>query len=158
MLAPETGVAKLQGDAHDRQSTGHRAARPNTGADGNAGRDNDFGVDGDHRGQLRHRQVTVITREGWEAACAELGQQLPWTTRRANILVEGLALAEATGRTIRIGEVALTITGETDPCSRMEEQVPGLRDALTPEWRGGVTCDVAHGGEVAVGHGALLEG
>lgn len=116
------------------------------------------GVDGDHRGQLRRRQVTVITREGWEAACAELGQQLPWTTRRANILVEGLALAEATGRTIRIGEVALTITGETDPCSRMEEQVPGLCDALTPEWRGGVTCDVAHGGEVAVGDGAQLEG
>lgn len=116
------------------------------------------GVDGDHRGQLRCRQVTVITREGWEAACAELGQQLPWTTRRANILVEGLALAEATGRTIRIGEVALTITGETDPCSRMEEQAPGLCDALTPEWRGGVTCDVAHGGEVAVGDGARLEG
>lgn len=115
------------------------------------------GVDGDHRGQLRRRQVTVITREGWEAACADLGQALPWTTRRANILVEGLALAEATGRTIRIGEVALRITGETDPCSRMEEQAPGLRQALTPDWRGGVTCDVAQGGEVAIGDGARLE-
>lgn len=116
------------------------------------------GVDGDHRGRLRRRQVTVITREGWDAACADLGRELPWTLRRANILVEGLALAEATGRTIRIGEVALTITGETDPCSRMEEQAPGLREVLTPEWRGGVTCDVARGGEVAVGDEAQLEG
>lgn len=115
------------------------------------------GVDGDHRGQLPRRQVTVIAREGWEAACADLGRALPWTTRRANILVEGLALAEATGRTIRIGEVALAITGETDPCSRMEEQAQGLRDALAPEWRGGVTCEVAQGGEIAVGDRARLE-
>lgn len=116
------------------------------------------GVEGDHRGQLRNRQVTVITREGWEAACADLGRELPWTTRRANILVEGLALAEATGRTLRIGEATLRITGETDPCSRMEEQASGLRDALTPEWRGGVTCAVVRDGRIAVGDAVRLEG
>ena len=40
---------------------------------------------------------------------------------------------------------------ETDPCSRMDEQHAGLRDALTPDWRGGVCCRVIAGGNVAVG-------
>ena len=114
------------------------------------------GVEGDLRGTLRDRQVTVLTREGWRAACASLGSELPWTTRRANVLVEGLALAEEVGKTIRIGSVALLITDETDPCLRMEEQVAGLRDALAPEWRGGVTCRVTAGGSIAVGDAAAL--
>ena len=116
------------------------------------------GIDGDCRGALPKRQVTLLTREGWEAACAALGEDLPWTTRRANILVEGLALAATEGRTVHIGDVALRITGETDPCVRMEEQAAGLREALAPEWRGGVTCEVTHGGAIAVGDGARLEG
>lgn len=115
------------------------------------------GLEGDVRGQLRGRQVTVLTREGWDAACADLGEALPWTTRRANLLLEGLALPQEAGGTIRIGDVALRITGETDPCSRMEEQAAGLQDALAPDWRGGVTCEVAHGGEIAIGDAARLE-
>ena len=114
------------------------------------------GVEGDLRGALRDRQVTVLTHEGWQAACESLDAELPWTTRRANVLVEGVALAEQVGKTIRIGDVALLITGETDPCLRMEEQVSGLRDALAPEWRGGVTCRVTAGGSIAVGDAAVL--
>lgn len=114
------------------------------------------GVEGDRRGALRGRQVTVLTQEGWQAACADVGDELPWTTRRANMLLEGLALAEKVGKTIRIGDVALLITGETDPCERMEEQVAGLRAALAPEWRGGVTCRVTAGGSIAVGDAVAL--
>ena len=116
------------------------------------------GIDGDCRGTLPKRQVTLLTREGWQAACAALGEELPWTTRRANILVEGLALAATEGSTVHIGDVALRITGETDPCTRMEEQAAGLREALAPEWRGGVTCEVTQGGAIAVGDVARLEG
>ena len=114
------------------------------------------GVEGDLRGALKDRQVTVLAHESWQAACNDLGSELPWTTRRANVLVEGLTLAEQTGKTIRIGDVTLLITGETDPCVRMEEQAAGLRDALAPEWRGGVTCRVTAGGSIAVGDAALL--
>lgn len=116
----------------------------------------DSGVDGDIRGQLPGRQVTVLSQESWQAACADLGQELPWTTRRANILVRGLQLKETVGKTIRIGSLALEVTDETDPCSRMEEQAAGLRAALTPEWRGGVTCRVVSGGTVRVGDAVEL--
>ena len=116
----------------------------------------DSGVDGDHRGQLRNRQVTVLSQESWNAACADLGRQLPWTTRRANILVQGLQLQETIGKTIRIGSLVLEITDETNPCTRMEEQSAGLRAALTAQWRGGVTCRVASGGTIRVGDAAEL--
>jgi MOSC domain-containing protein YiiM len=116
------------------------------------------GIEGDSRGKPDARQVTVLTREAWEAACAELGQAPDWTTRRANILIEGLRVEGKPGRIIRIGEVELEITGETDPCNRMDEQVPGLRQALTPDWRGGVTCRVRHDGNIAVGDAVSLSG
>ena len=48
------------------------------------------GVAGDARGKRPGRHVTVVFREGWDAACRELGVDLPWTTRRANLLVEGV--------------------------------------------------------------------
>jgi MOSC domain-containing protein YiiM len=113
------------------------------------------GLAGDHRGpKYPKRRITVIAREAWEAALAELPADaagLPWTARRANLLVEGVCLPRAVGGVVQIGPVVLEITGETNPCERMEEAWPGLLEALTPEWRGGVTCSVVEGGEIALG-------
>ena len=109
----------------------------------------DGGVADDLRGRSGRRQVTVLSLESWQAACRELGRELPWTTRRANLLVTGVDLAAAGG--LRIGEVELEVTGETEPCERMEEACPGLRAALTPAWRGGVTCRVLQPGTLAPG-------
>lgn len=109
------------------------------------------GCAGDSRGKPGDRQVTVMAREDWEAACGELARELPWTTRRANLLVEGLPLRETTGLQLTIGNVVLEITGETDPCGRMDELAPGLCGALQPNWRGGVCCRVLQAGVVSVG-------
>ena len=111
------------------------------------------GLDGDWRARLRNRGVTVIAREAWEAALADWDEpkDLPWTTRRANLLVEDIDLPQEPGRLLQVGNVVLRITGETDPCERMEEQCAGLMAALTPDWRGGVTCYVVQGDEVAIG-------
>ena len=40
---------------------------------------------------------------------------------------------------------------EVDPCFRMDEQVEGLKAALTPDWRGGVGCTVLQNGSVSIG-------
>ncbi len=46
------------------------------------------------------------------------------------------------------------MTGETVPCRLMNEVSEGLRDALKPEWRGGITgavinnCSVKKGDSV----------
>jgi MOSC domain-containing protein YiiM len=109
------------------------------------------GVARDFRGSPGNRQVTVISADAWRQVCGELGSEIPWTTRRANLLVDNLELPRQAGAEIRIGDVLLRVTGETDPCSRMEEQCAGLKAALQPDWRGGVCCRVLVGGDVAIG-------
>ena len=108
------------------------------------------GVAGDARGGRAGRQVTVVFREGWEAACRDLGVELPWTTRRANLLVEGVPVPRQ-GRRLVIGDAVLEVTQETQPCQVMEAAHRGLRAALTPEWRGGVCCRVVQGGTIRIG-------
>lgn len=109
------------------------------------------GVADDGRGSPGERQVTVLSREAWRAACAEVGAELPWTLRRANLLVSGLELEASQGGRLEIGGTTLEVTGETDPCRVMDRQHPGLRAVLEPNWRGGVTCRVVCGGAIAVG-------
>jgi MOSC domain-containing protein YiiM len=109
------------------------------------------GVEGDARGRKPDRQVTVLFRESWDDACRDLGAQLPWITRRANLLVEGVPAPQQAGGKIRIGEVTLAIVLETDPCHLMEKAHSGLKAALTPNWRGGVCCNVISGGTVRIG-------
>ena len=108
------------------------------------------GIAGDARGGRAGRQVTVVFREGWEAACRDLGVELPWTTRRANLLIEGVDVPRE-GRRIHIGSTVLEVTQETQPCQVMEAAHRGLREALTPDWRGGVCCRVVQGGTIRVG-------
>ncbi len=97
------------------------------------------------------RQVTILFKDSWEAACAELNVDLPWTTRRANVYVDGILPLDCVGKMLQIGSALLEVTGETRPCHVMEAAQPGLRAALEPEWRGGVTCRVLQGGDVQHG-------
>ena len=115
------------------------------------------GVARDSRGRPGKRQVTIVSAGAWREACRELGREVPWTARRANLLVDGIELPETTGCILRIGPVKLLINGEVDPCSRMDEQYAGLTRALQPAWRGGVACTVLEGGVVALGDSVTLE-
>jgi len=110
------------------------------------------GIVGDFRGSQRDRQITILSESAWHRACAEVGAELPWTVRRANLLVDGIEFDESfVGKRLRIGEIELEITGETDPCSRMDAQHAGLTAALVPEWRGGVCCKVLKPGDLRIG-------
>ncbi len=109
------------------------------------------GVANDFRGKPGKRQVTILTQEGWQTACTEAGVELPWSERRANLLIAGLDLEACGGAVIRIGAVKLLITRETDPCQRMEEAHPGLYEGMAKHWRGGVCCQVLEAGQIAVG-------
>lgn len=110
------------------------------------------GVAGDTRGRPGPRQVTVLSAASWLKACAIAGTDLPWLARRANILVDGLELRDATGAVLHLGDdIELRVTGELDPCQRMDAASPGLRRALADDWRGGVTCRVQRGGWLSVG-------
>jgi MOSC domain-containing protein YiiM len=118
----------------------------------------EFGVEGDRNGGKTKRQVTLIEAADWTAALSEVGGDLPWWERRANLLVEDFDLPQRDGVRLRVGEqVVLEIKIEVAPCERMEELHPGLREALVPDWRGGAGAQVIAGGTVSVGDEIRIE-
>jgi len=97
------------------------------------------------------RQVTIIEREAWDRMMEELACDLDPSTRRANLLVNGISLAESREQILKIGDVQIRILGETRPCERMEEAQPGLQAAMRPNWGGGAYGEVLNDGEISLG-------
>ncbi len=102
-------------------------------------------------GRKAERGLFLLASGQWAEVTRELDADLPWHTRRANVLVESDSLTHLVGRTIRIGEAEVAITKESGPCARMDELHSGLREALKPNCRGGVYGHIVNGGMIRVG-------
>src|ERR1041384_2225295 len=61
------------------------------------------------------RQITIIEQEIWQSLMTNLDSSLPPSTRRANLLVSGIKLANSNGRILKIGLCRISIFGETRP-------------------------------------------
>ena len=101
--------------------------------------------------QGRRRPVTLIEREKWDGLMRELQASISPTARRANLMISGVGLTQSRDRILRIGACRLRIAGETRPCERMEEALPGLQQAMKVDWAGGVFAEVLDNGSIAVG-------
>jgi len=97
------------------------------------------------------RQVTILSSARWAAIMAELGADLDPGARRANLYVSGLDLEESRERILRLGGCRLRVLGETRPCERMDQALPGLQEALRAHWGGGAYAEVLDAGEISVG-------
>jgi MOSC domain-containing protein YiiM len=103
------------------------------------------------------RGITLIDLKQWNDVRRDLNAPgLPWHTRRANVLVDGLRMADLIGRTIRIGPVEVQVNAETKPCGMMDDLHAGLRAALQPDCRGGVCGRIVRGGTISVDDQVLL--
>lgn len=97
------------------------------------------------------RQISIVDADAWRRACEALGRDIDPIERRGNLLVRGLDLARTRGRVLAVGAVRMRVFAETKPCERMDEAAPGLRAALRPEWRAGISVEVLDDGEIAIG-------
>lgn len=112
------------------------------------------GVACDPRGQPGPRQVSLLLERDWWEVGFELRCQLPWTVRRANLLIGNLELPvySYTPYWLRIGEeLILAVNGEMAPCWRMEAVQEGLSNALALEWRCGRIANVVQSGFIKIG-------
>jgi len=105
----------------------------------------------------RRRQITIISSTKWAELMEELDADISPASRRANLMVSGIDLENTRGQVLRVGGVRLAIGGETTPCERMDEALPGLRAAMRPHWGGGVFAQVLDDGVITVGDAVTLE-
>ncbi len=108
------------------------------------------GLVGDPRARGR-RGVTLLSEGKWADTMRELGADLPWHARRANVLVYGLDLNAMIDKVIRLGDIIVKIWGETTPCGLMDKIHPGLKNALKLDTRGGVHGEIVYPGVVRYG-------
>ena len=106
------------------------------------------GIDG-NADQGGRRQVTMIDAGRWQSLMAKVGSTRDPRERRANLLLEGIDLTGSRGQLLRVGIVLLKVNGETRPCERMDEVLPGLQEAMRAAWGGGAYAEVVEGGEIA---------
>ena len=97
------------------------------------------------------RQVTIVDLERWQELMDLLRADVDPRTRRANLVIDSLDLFDSRGKTLRVGGTRLHILGETRPCERMDEALPGLQTSMRDRWGGGVFAEVVEGGEIAIG-------
>jgi len=111
------------------------------------------GLENDYQGaKNRKTQITLLSLKNWNLACEEAGKTINWIERRANLLIDDIEFNDLMiGDQIQVGSVLLEITKETDPCARMDALQPGLKKALTPNWRGGARCKVLREGTLNLG-------
>ena len=114
------------------------------------------GLQGDARGIKRQRQISILFEDDWKDACNELGADLSWLTRRANLFVSGMRAPREPGARIKIGNVELEVRVETEPCDLMDKQHQGLKATLEDDWRGGVCCSVQKPGNIKIGNNVKI--
>jgi len=103
------------------------------------------------------RQITLIEEEVWAAVMGQLAADADPSSRRANLMVSGIALRDSRERTLLVGSTRIRVNGELKPCERMDEAVPGLSRLLESDWKGGAYGAVIEGGRVRIGDEVRFE-
>ena len=134
-------IARVKGDPSDPVQTARAVSAE--------------GLDGDRSRNPRNlRQVLVMDQETLDHFGLQPGQV------KENITVTGLDLSQARqGNVFFIGNednhVTLEVTGDCEPCQKMDALIPGLRQEIFG--KRGILTIVMQGGEINIGDTIRLE-
>ena len=134
-------IARVKGDPSDPVQTARAVSAE--------------GLEGDRSRNPRNlRQVLVMDQETLDHFGLQPGQV------KENITVTGLDLSQARqGNVFFIGNeehhVTLEVTGDCEPCQKMDALIPGLRQEIFG--KRGILTVVLQGGEINVGDAIRLE-
>ncbi|OGG02929.1 hypothetical protein A2W14_00200 [Candidatus Gottesmanbacteria bacterium RBG_16_37_8] len=97
------------------------------------------------------RDVSIISLEDIQAVNAEDGPEFTLEDTRRNIIVTGFKLNELVGKTIKLGQVIIQVTGLCEPCDRPSSlsKKSGFKSRF--ENRGGIRGQIVNDGEIRVG-------
>ncbi len=110
-----------------------------------------FGLEGDRYAKPGSRRQVLL----FEAEVLR-DLDLPPGSARENILIDRFPLMRCSvGTRLRLGEAILEVTQECEPCRRLEEVRPGLRELLNG--RRGMLARVVKGGRISVGDPVVAE-
>lgn len=109
-------------------------------------------------GGFSKRQVSLIEREQIAEHAVSLGMEcLPPGIVRSNIETNGVDLVQLVGRRVKIGTAVLLFYEPRDPCSKMDDICPGLRELMSND-RQGVMAQVVQSGRIQIGDAIAVEG
>ena len=74
----------------------------------------------------------MLSAPQWEQVTRELETDLPWHTRRANVLLDCGSMAELIGKTVQIGELRIEVN---DEMGALESFLTEAREVLRPGGR-----------------------
>lgn len=102
------------------------------------------GLEGDASFGRKRRQILLIEGETLDSFGLKPGDV------RENVVVRDFPLGElAVGAIVRAGEVLLEVTGDCDPCDRMDRLSPGLQASI--RGRRGILAKAIKGGMIRMG-------
>ena len=98
------------------------------------------------------RQITLMEKEKWEELMQYHKVELPFQTRRANLVISGINLKDTRRKILVIGECKIEVFGELKPCERMDKAVMGLQKSMYNNWKGGAFGKALIDGYIQVGN------
>lgn len=100
-------------------------------------------------------EVTVIAKEGIDAASEASGIDISFTDTRRNVLTEGIDVQSLIGKRFMVGEVEIEALADNPPCAYLQRMV-GKKLLKPLMGRGGVRGRILNTGVIRVGDAVVV--
>jgi MOSC domain-containing protein YiiM len=115
------------------------------------------GLEGDRYFTTKDKteEITLVDREGVEAAASESGIDITLADTRRNIVTTGVDLTSLIGKTFHVGPVTIEALEDNPPCRRLQS-ITGKKLIKPLMGRAGIRGRIVTSGTITVGDSLAL--